>query len=150
MYFISWKTIPQAFSTVGKTFLKSLDLCTVNIHHNRSSHLLATRHWFFSLALFCSLALHFSSIPLSLCLPTPRSSLKAETSLGRNFFEEREFQREKSLCKSIFSPVGTTPLACHGVSVWFQVGKWPCFPETPFLSPSWHLKLCHQGFMISW
>lgn len=79
MYFISWKTIPQALSTVGKTFLKSLDHCTVNIHHNRSSHLLAMRHWsFFPCLVLLSLTFHFSSTPLSLPLlpPDPPRKLK--------------------------------------------------------------------------
>ena len=104
MYFISWKTIPQALSTVGKTFLKSLDRYPVNIHHNRSSHLLARRHWFFfPRALFCSPLLFISLLfPFLSTSSHPRSSLKAEASLSRTLSVEIYLQREqKNFCQHI-------------------------------------------------
>lgn len=65
-YFL--KTIPQALSTVKKTFLKSLDHYTVNIPHNHSSHLLAMRHWFYLCLVLLSLAFH-SLLPSLYLLP---------------------------------------------------------------------------------
>lgn len=106
MYFISWKTIPQALSTVGKTFLKSLARCSVNIHHNRSSHLLAMRHWFFPCLVLLSLAFHFSFIPLSLHLLSLYPYWKLKQSLVGPLWGDI-FSKGEEESLSIFSPIGT-------------------------------------------
>lgn len=104
MYFISWKTIPQALSTVRKKpFLKSLDRCTVNIHHNHSSHLPAMSHRFFSLPGFAlSLAFHFFPLSPNLIFTGSSGKVRQSSLWG----DPSSKGAEVSL--SIFSPIRTS------------------------------------------
>lgn len=119
MYFIPWKTIPQALSTVGKTSLKSLGLCTVNIHHNCSSHLLAMKHWFFPFALFCFLGLFISLLPSS-SSPSPHLPILTETWR----LLERALQDDAFLKGSMF----LSKISSQRASRANFRGKWPCHP----------------------